>query len=62
MALGKRNFVKGLILVFFFNSLVATSVGSEFSKTITFISKNPGAKNVEMKVTYPSSLDAQQAA
>lgn len=57
MALGRSFFVKCLVLAIFCNSFIATSFGSEFSRTITFVSKNPGAKNVEMKVTYPASLD-----
>ena len=57
MALRWHIFVKFLVLVVFFNSFVATSFGSELTKTITFISKISGAKNVEMKITYPSSLD-----
>ena len=57
MALGRSFFVKCLVLAILCNSFIATSYGSELSKTITFVSKNPGAKNVEMKITYPSSLE-----
>ena len=57
MTLGRLFFVKFLVLVGLGNSFIATSYGSELSKTITFVSKNPEAKNLEMKITYPSSLD-----
>jgi hypothetical protein len=57
MALRWHIFVKFFVLAILCNSFIATSYGSELSKTITFVSKNPEVKNLEMKITYPSSLD-----
>ena len=41
----------------FFNSFETTSSASELSTIITFVSKNPGTKNVEIEVTYPESIN-----
>jgi hypothetical protein len=55
--LRRHILVKLLILVVFFNSFEATSSASELSTTITFVSKDPGTNNLEMRVTYPESID-----